>query len=138
MELVGAHDAVDIVAVPLFVVVGYRRPEAGDLQHHLGPVVEQELEVVGDLVVAPDVVEDGGVYVPLVVGEVRLPLAGVWVEVDDLCLFLPVGAALPGVHRPFVAGFFCGGAGFVQAPVTVHEKLAGNLRQPEVEERVYV
>ena len=75
VELVRAHDAVDLIAVPVRVEAGDRGPEARDLEHHLGAVLAQEVEVLGDLVVAPDVVEDRGVDVPLVVTEVRLPVA---------------------------------------------------------------
>ena len=100
MELVGPHHAVDLVAVPLGVVVRDRGPEARDLEHHLGAVVPQELEVAGGLVVLPDVVEDGGAHVALVVAEVGLPLPREGVEVHDLGLLLAVAAALPGEHRP--------------------------------------
>ncbi len=67
VKLVGTHDAVDLVAVALGVVVRDRAPEARDLEHHLGAVVAQEVEVVGRLVVVPDVVEDRRVDVALAV-----------------------------------------------------------------------
>ena len=52
VELVRAHDAVDLVPVAVGVEVRDRGPEARDLEHHLGAVVAQEVEVVGGLVVA--------------------------------------------------------------------------------------
>ena len=75
VELVRAHHAVDLVPVAVGVEAGDRGPETRDLEHHLGAVLAQEVEVLGGLVVAPDVVEDRGVDVPLVVTEVRLPAA---------------------------------------------------------------
>ena len=73
---------------------------------------------------------------PLAVAEVRIPGPGIWVQMDRLGLFLAVRAALPGEHRPFVAGLAGGGTGLIQSPETIQEQRAGDLRQPEVEERV--
>src|SRR5215211_3212100 len=116
MELIRTHDAMDLVPPAIRVELGDGRPEAGDLQHHLGTVAEQEFVVLGRLVVPPDVVEDGRIDVPLVVAEVAIPASRAWVEVDDLGLLLAVATALPAIH---------------------HE-LARYLGQPEVEERVDV
>jgi hypothetical protein len=138
MELVRAHDAVYLVAVALGVEVSDRRPEARDLQHHLGSVVQQELEVAGRLVVAPDVVEDVRAHVPLVVGKIGLPLPRLGVEVHRLGLLLAVGTALPRVHSPRVAGLFSCRAGLAHAAVAVHQQLARDLGEPEVDERVDV
>ena len=136
VELVWAHDAVDLVPVALRVEVGDGGPEAGDVEHHLGAVVEQELQVIGRLVVAPDVVEDIRADVALVVAQVRLPLTRLGVDVHLLGLFLAVRAALPGEHRPLVACLSGRRAGLVHAPVAVHQELARYLGQPEVEERI--
>src|SRR5215213_6095340 len=138
MELVGSHDAVDLVPLTVGVEAGEAGPEAGDLQHHLGAVAEQELGVFGRLVVPPDVVEDGRVDVPLVVAEIPVPPPRPGVEVHDLGLFLAVATALPRVHGSPVAGFFSRRTGLVQPPVAIHEQLARDLGQPEVEERVDV
>jgi hypothetical protein len=65
VELVGSHHARDLVA-PLALVVGRdAREEAGDLEQQLGAVGIQELVIVGDLVIAPDVVGDRGIDVAL-------------------------------------------------------------------------
>jgi hypothetical protein len=136
VELVRAHDAVDLVAVPVRVEAGDRGPEARDLQHHLGAVLAQEVEVLGGLVVAPDVVEDRGVDVPLVVAEVRLPAARQWVEVDDLRLFPAVAAALPRVHRAPVAGLARGGPGLAETSEAVHQQRAGDIGKAEVQEGI--
>src|ERR687890_135480 len=138
MELVRPHDAVDLVPPAIRVEAGDAGPETGDLQHHLGTVAEQELEVVGCLMVPPDVVEDGCVNVPLVVAEVPVPVPRPGIEMHDLSLLLSVAAALPGVHGSPVAGFFGCCAGLIQPSVAIHEQLACDLGQPEVEERVDV
>src|SRR5918999_4333428 len=138
MELVWTHDAMDLVPPAIRVELGDGRPEAGDLQHHLGTVAEQEFVVLRRLVVAPDVVEDGSVNVPLVVAEVPIPASRAWVEVDDLGLLLAVATALPGIHRTPITDHFRRRAGLVEAPVAIHQELASYLGQPEVEERVNV
>ena len=74
VELVGAHHAVDLPAIAVGVEVRDRGPEARDLEHHLGAVVAQEVDVMSDLVVVPDVVEDRGVDVALVVAESPAPI----------------------------------------------------------------
>ena len=69
--LVGTHHAADAVAV-LDVVIGRdRRPEPGDLEHHLCAEEAQELEVARRLEVLPDVVGDRRVDVALEVRRVR-------------------------------------------------------------------
>src|SRR5829696_10071697 len=138
MELVRTHDAVDLVPPAIRVEPDYGRPEAGDLQHHLGSVAEQELVVLSRLVVVPDVVEDGRIHMPLVVGEVAIPAPGAWVEVYSLGFFFAIRAALPGVQGSLVAGFFGRRPRFIEAPVAVHHELARDLGQPEVQERVDV
>src|ERR671913_1800199 len=138
MELVWTHDAMDLVPPAIRVELGDGRPEAGDFQHHLGTVAEQEFVVLGRLVVSPDVVENGRIYVPLVVAEVPIPASRAWVKVDDLGLLLAVATALPRVHRTPVTGVCRRRAGLVEAPVTIHQELARYLGQPEVEERVNV
>ena len=104
VELVGAHDAVDLPAVAIRVEVRDRGPEARDLEHHLRAVVAQEVDVVSGLVVLPDVVEDRRVDVALVAAEVRLPPARQRVDVDELGLLLAVAPALPRIHRSAEAG----------------------------------
>ena len=99
VELVGAHHAVDLVALALGIEVRDRRPEARDLEHHLRAVVGQERLVIGGLEVVPDVVEDRGVDVPLVAAEVRFPAARERVEVDALGLLGALAPALPREHR---------------------------------------
>src|ERR671919_471666 len=136
MELVRTHDAMDLVPPAIRVELGDGRPEAGDLQHHLGTVAEQEFVVLGRLIVPPDVVENGRIDVSLVVAEVPIPASRAWVEVDDLGLLLAVATALPGIHRPPVTDLFRRRAGLVEAPVAIHQELARYLGQPEVEERV--
>ena len=138
VELVGSHHPVDLVAVARGVVVRERGPEAGDLEHHLRPVVEHELDVAGRPVVVPDVVEDRRVHVALVVAEVRLPAPGERVEVHDLGLLLAVAAALPRVHRAAVAGRPRRSARLPQPARPVLEQVPADPRQAEVEEREHV
>ena len=70
MELVRTHDAMDLVPPAIRVELGDGRPEAGDLQHHLGTIGLQEGLVAGGLVVLPDIPGDGRVHVALAVGAV--------------------------------------------------------------------
>ena len=67
VELVGPHDAVDLPAIAVGIEVRDRGPETRDLEHHLGAVIAQEVDIMSGLVVVPDVVEDGGVDMALVV-----------------------------------------------------------------------
>ena len=99
MVLVGAHHAVDLVAVERLVVGGEAGEETRDLEEHLGAVRRQELDVPRALPVLPDVVGDGRIDVALQVADVRQPAAGLRVEVDHLRLFTAVAAALPGEER---------------------------------------
>ena len=138
VELVRAHDPVDLPPVALRVVVGDGAPEARDLQQHLGAVVAEELEVVGRVVVAPDVVEDRRVDVALVAAEVRLPASGQRVEVHALGLLVPVAAALPREHGSPAADLARRRARLADPPVAVHEQPPRDLRQPEVEEGIDV
>ena len=138
VELVGPHHPMDLIAIAFGVVMRERGPEAGDLQHHLRPVVEHELGVAGRLVVVPDVVEDRGVHMALVVAEVPLPASRERVEVDDLGLLLAVAAALPRVHRAAVAGRPRRPAGLPEPARPVLEQVPADARQAEVEEREHV
>ncbi len=136
VELVRAHDAVDLPPIAVRVEVGDGPPEARDLQHHLGPAVAQEVEVVRRLVEVPYVVEDRRADVPLVAAEIRVPAPRERVEVDDLGFLPPVAAALPGVHRPLVAA--CAGrrAGLADPPEAVQDQRPRYQGQPEVEEGI--
>ena len=73
MVLVGAHHAVDLVAVLAGVVVRDAGPEAGDLDQQLGPDETQERDAASHHVVLPGVVGDGDIDVPLVAGVVGQP-----------------------------------------------------------------
>ena len=138
VELVRAHDAVDLVAATLRVEVSDAGPETGDLHHHLGARPEQEVSISRGLDVVPDVVEDGRAHVPLVLAQVRFPQPGARVEMHDLGLFLAVAATLPGVHRAPVAGVASQRAGLVEPAVPVHQQAPRDLRQPEVQEGIDV
>ena len=84
----------------LGVVDGGVRPEAGDLQQHLGALGVQELGVAAGLAVLPHVVRDRRADVVLEPGVVGQPAARARVEVQLLGLLAAVAAALPGVHGP--------------------------------------
>src|SRR6266704_6816387 len=130
-----AYHAADLVALPRGVEVSDRCPEARDLEHHLRAVAVEELQVIGGLEVVPDVVEDGGVDVPLVMAEVRLPAARQRVEVDALGFLGALAAALPGEHR---APESCLPGRCPRLPdpaVAIHQQPARDLGQAEVEER---
>src|SRR5262245_14717910 len=99
MELVGTHNATDIVATALFVVCRHARPETSDLKDQFGAVELEELEVIRDLQVLPDVPGDGTAHVSLPVAVVRDPALGPRVQVEFLRLLLAVAAALPREHR---------------------------------------
>ena len=138
VELVGAHDAVDLPAIAVGIEVCDRRPETRDLEHHLGAVIAQEIDIMSGLVVVPDVVEDGGVDVTLVVREVRIPRPRERVDVDQLRLLLAVASALPRIHRPAVAGLLRAGARLADPPVAIHQQASRDLRQTEVQKRIHV
>src|SRR5919198_6077736 len=95
MKLVGAHHAADLVAPPLAIERGDARPEAGDLEDQLGAVELQELDIVRDLEVLPDVPGDGAADVALQISVVRHPALGSRVQVELLRFLLAVAAALP-------------------------------------------
>ena len=135
MELVGAHHAVDLVALALGVEVRDGRPEPRDLQHHLRAVAFDERVVAGGLEVAPDVEEDRGVDVPLVAAEIRLPAARQRVEVDALGLLAALAAALPREHRAPEPGLPGRRPGLPDPAVAIHQQPSRDLGQPDVEER---
>ncbi len=56
--LVRAHHTQDLVSVECRIVPGDARPKAADLEDHLRPVVDHEVDVARRLVVLPDVVGD--------------------------------------------------------------------------------
>src|SRR6516164_8516516 len=135
MELVRAHHAVNLIALPGWVVMRDRLPEAGNFQHHFRAVLGQESMVVRSLVVVPNVIEDRRVDVPLIVAEVGLPLAGERIEVGYLSLFSTFASALPWEHRAAIPRRAGGGPRLVQAAVSVHQKATSDFRQPNVEKR---
>ena len=138
VELVWAHDAVDLVAVTLAVVMRDRGPEPRDLEHHLGSVLAEKLEVVRDLVVVPDVVEDRRVHVTLVAAEVRVPPSREWVDMHDLRLLFAVAAALPRVHRAPEPCCLGARSCLADPAIAVHQQSPRDLRQAVVQERVHV
>ena len=73
VELVGPHDAAQVVPVGGGVVLGQVDPEPGDLHEEFGAVVGEERVVGGDLVVLPHLVRDGQADVVLAAGVVRHP-----------------------------------------------------------------
>ncbi len=98
------HDALDLVAVEGRVVAGDTRPEPTDLEDHLRPVGDHELEVRRGLEVVPDVVGDRRIDVSLEMGRIGQPPAGERIEVQCLGLLATVAAALPRVHGTGGAG----------------------------------
>lgn len=135
MVFVRPHDAVDLVPVRRAFVGGQGREEPRDLQHDLGAVRGEEVDVVGRLAVAPHVVGDGQPDVALQVRVVGQPASRTGVEVDLLGLLPPVGGALPRVHRAAVPGVGGRAARRGQAPPPVHQQRAGDLREPHGQER---
>ena len=95
MELVGANDAVDVIAI-VFVVVCSADPEPGNLREHLGAVVDQVRQVPGDLVVLPDVVGDGDTDVMCAVAGIGVPPAGSRIQMQLRASSRP---SLPDCHR---------------------------------------
>ena len=87
------------------------------------------------LVVVPDIVEDRRVDVSLIMAEVRLPLAGEWIEMGALGLLGTLAAALPREHRTAISCLAGRRARLAQPAVSIHQKTAGNFWQPNVEER---
>src|ERR1700730_7371147 len=138
VELVGTHHAVDLVAITLRVEMRDARPEASYLEHHLGAVLEQKVLVGSGLKVMPDVVEDGRVHVALDAAQVRLPDPRARVHMDDLRLLGAITSALPGIHGATVAGLHGRRPRLTQAAIAVHEQLARDPGQPEVEKRIDV
>src|SRR5690349_24379435 len=125
----------DLIAFAFGIEVGDRRPEPRDLQHHLRAVIAQERLVVSRLEVAPYVVEDRRVDVPLVPAEVRLPAARERVEVDTLGFLDSLAPALPREHRAAQPGRPGCRPGLAYPPVAVHQQPAGDFGQPDIEER---
>jgi hypothetical protein len=138
VELVRAHHPVDLVAVAIWVEVRDRRPEPGDLEHHLRAMVTKERQVLGCLEVMPDVVENRGVDVALVAAEIRLPTARKRVQVDSLRLLLALAAALPWEHGAAEARLVGRRTRFVQAPVPVHQQATSDLGHPVVQKRIHI
>src|SRR5690606_13671106 len=100
-----------------------------------GAVERQELPILGDLVVAPDVVGDGGIDVALQVGVVRQPAAGLRVQVQDLGFLAAVAAALPGIHGALETGGARQPPGGVETPETAAQQRAGDLGNAVGQER---
>ena len=108
MKLVGPDDAVDAVAITLFVVCRPADPESGDLRQHLGAVVDQVRQVPGDLVELPDVVGDGDADVVRAMTGIGIPPAGTRIQMQFRALLAAVAAGLPREHRAGVTGEFGG------------------------------
>ncbi len=103
MELVGADDSPDRVAAAVVVKVGQAHPETCDLDQHLGSVVDEKLAITGHLIVLPRVVRDGEADMMCPRTGIRIPPAGLRIQVKFLAHFAPVTARLPGIHRAEVA-----------------------------------
>src|SRR5919108_375620 len=126
-RLMSSHRAADLVAPPVAIERGDARPEAGDLEDQLGAVELQELDVVRDLEVLPDVPGDGAADVALQVGVVRHPAPRSRVQVELLRFLLAVAAALPREHGALVPGVLGRGARLAEAAVAVHEQRPGDF-----------
>ena len=133
--LVGSHHAADAKPIEGRVVAGEAGEEAGDLQDRLRAVVGAELQIVGGLVVLPDVVGHGQTDVALQVAGVGQPAPGHRVEVHPLALLASVAARLPGVHRAGEPGRPRRPPGRVQPPGAVAQQGPGQSRQPQREDR---
>ena len=138
VELVRAHDAVDLVAVRDGVVQGHGHEEPGDLHEHLRAVVRDEGRVLRDLDVPQHGVGDVQGDVPLVVGVVRHPHARARVPQLGGRLLGAVRAGLPRVHGAGPARGLGVGAGLVETPVAVHQQAAGDLGAAQREHGVDV
>ena len=134
VELVGADDAPDDVAAVGVVVLGEAHPEPRNLDEHLAAAVGEEIAVGGGLVVLPDVVGDREADVVRTGAGIRVPPSRVRVQVQAGALLAPVAAGLPREHRALVAGLLRGLACLGQTPDPVHEQLAGERRQPQIED----
>src|ERR1044071_4914312 len=98
MELVGSHHAMNLVAPALLVESRDTRPEARDLDDQLGAVSLQKLDIVGDLVILPDVPDDGAPYMALKVSIIGNPAFRPRIQIQFLGFLLAVAAALPWEH----------------------------------------
>src|SRR5660397_101927 len=128
------HDPQYLVAVQLPIVGGDAGPKAGDLQDHFRAVEAHELRVTGGLIVLPDVVGHGSVYVPLQPAVVREPAAGARVQVNPLCLLPAVAAALPREHGPSVSRLVGGGARSAQSALAVEKQGSRYLGEAQIEQ----
>jgi hypothetical protein len=133
--LVGTHHPRDLVPVERVVVRREAGQEPGDLDDHRRRPEAQELDVAGDLVVAPRVVGDGDVDVALEAGVVGQPPPGPGVEMERLRLLPAIAAALPREHRARAALPPGRPPGRCQPPEPVVEHRPGQDRKPQVEQR---
>jgi len=90
------------------IKVGQSHPETGDLDQHLGAVVDEKLAVAGHLVVLPRVVRDGEADMMCARAGIRIPPSGLRIEVEFLADLASVAARLPGIHRAEIARPLCG------------------------------
>src|ERR1700739_1332733 len=122
MELIGANDSAYRVAAAAVVKVGQAHPETCDLDQHFGTVVDEILAVPGHLVVLPRVVRDSETDVMRARTGIRVPPAGLWIEVQLLTHLTPVAARLPGIHRAEIARPSRGKSGLGKAPITIEQQ----------------
>ena len=90
--------------------------------------------VLGDLIVLPDIVGNGG-DVALTVGVIGNPAPGVRIQVQRLRFLPTIAAALPRVHGARIAGRLSGPPRFGQPPIAVAQQRPGQHRQAQGQKR---
>ena len=135
VELVGTDHAADDVAALTFVELGPADPEPGDFGEHLRAVLDEVFQVSGHLVVLPDVVGHGDADVVCAGAGVRVPPAGVGVEVEGLALLPAVAAGLPGEHRTGPTGLAGRPPRLRQSPVAIAQQRTGGGRRTQIQHR---
>src|SRR5690606_2531210 len=105
-------------------------PETGNLEKQFGAIVVEEIIILGDFVVTPDVEGNGGIDMALAEAVVWQPASRFGVEVDCLGFLPSRAAALPGKHGATQAGVLGGDSSFWQAAVAIAQQGPGQNRDP--------
>ncbi len=99
MELIGPDDAVDAVAITVFVICRPADPESCDLRQHLGAVVDQVRQVPRDLIELPDVIGDRDADMVRAMAGIGIPAPGTGIQMQFRAFLAAIAAGLPRKHR---------------------------------------
>src|SRR5205814_7849778 len=121
MELVRADHAANFITSALRVEARDARPEASDLDQHLGAVLAHEVAIAGREIILPDVERDRGADMALPPRIVAHPAAGQQVELEARG-YLPAGAgAAPWEHGAAAAAASRGTPRLIEPAIPIGE-----------------